>query len=77
MKEAKFCYTINTDCVYGGARVRREIYVNIEDHPNCEDTSFERLSVEDVKKLRDMCNQILKEVEYEDERHKAAEAAGK
>ena len=69
MKTPRFCYSINTDCVYGSDRTSREIYVIIEDHPHFESTAFERLSVEEVETLRDMCNQILKEVKDADERH--------
>ena len=69
---AQFGYTINTDRYYGSDRVNRKIYISIEDHPRSENNCFEELSVDDVKILRNMCNQILEEVRNEDERHEAA-----
>lgn len=78
MKTFQFAYSITTDCIYGSKHIKRSIYIAIENHPDMGNVAFERLDVEDVKTLRDVCDQVLKEVKHEDERHEAAaEAAGK
>jgi len=69
-----FRYSVNSDRTFGSDRISRMVYIMIENSPRTEDNCFEHLSVEDVKTLRDMCNQILEEIKYEDERHQAAEA---
>lgn len=75
--KSQFSYEIHTERFYGRDNVKRDIFISITDHPVMGSDTFESLSVEEVTTLRDMCNQILKEVQYEDERHEAAEAAGK
>lgn len=77
MKTFQFAYSITTDCIYGSKHVRRSILIAIENHPDMGNVAFEKLDVEDVKTLKDLCDQILKEVQHEEERQKAAEAAGK
>lgn len=72
MKTPRFCYSINTDCIYGTDRVSREIYISIEDHPHFDNAAFERLNADEVKTLRDMCDQILKEVKNDEEKHREA-----
>ena len=47
----------------------------IENSPRSEDNCFEHLSVEDVRTLRDVCNKVLEEIKYEDERHQAVKVA--
>ena len=69
-----FRYSISTDRTFGSDIVSREVWVIIENHPRSSDTAFEGLSVNDVKTLRDMCNQILEEVKYEDEKLKRSDS---
>lgn len=77
MKTTKFSNTISTDRYFGSTRVTRKIYICMEDHPTADNSMFEELDVEDVTKLRDMCNEILELVKNEDEREesKARKAA--
>lgn len=74
--KSQFSYEIHTERFYGRDNVKRDIFISINDHPAMGNNTFESLSVEEVKTLKDVCEQILKEVQYEEERHKAAEAAG-
>ena len=70
-----FRYTISSDRTYGSERIERTIYIMIENSPRSDDNCFEHLSVEDVRTLRDVCNKVLEEIKYEDERHQAVKVA--
>lgn len=75
--KSKFSYEIHTERLYGSNYVKRDIFISITDHPVMGSDTFESLSVEEVTTLRDMCDQILKEVQNEEGRHEAAEETGK
>lgn len=67
-----FRYSINTDYFYGTTRVNRLIDVIVENSPRTEDNCFEQLSIEDVKTMRDMLNQIIKRVENDTSKQETA-----
>ncbi|MBR1787635.1 MAG: hypothetical protein IJ762_04265 [Bacteroidaceae bacterium] len=69
--KTQFSYEIHTERFYGRENVKREIFISISDHPKMENDTLEYLTVEEVETLRDVCNQILKEVKNEDRRQKA------
>ena len=69
--KTQFSYEIHTERFYGRENVKREIFISISDHPKMDNDTLEYLTVEEVETLRDVCNQILKEVKNEDRRQKA------
>ena len=69
--KTQFSYEIHTERFYGRENVKREIFISISDHPKMESDTLEYLTVEEVETLRDVCNQILKEVKDENRRQKA------
>ena len=75
--KSQFSYEIHTERFYGRDYVKRDIFISISDHPVMGSDTFESLSVEEVATLRDVCNQVLREVQYEEAQHKAAEQSGK
>lgn len=68
----QFSYEIHTERIFGNDKVKREIFISVSDHPKMENDTLEYLTVEDVKTIRDMCDQILKEVKNDEEKHEAA-----
>lgn len=69
--KTQFSYEIHTERFYGRENVKREIFISISDHPKMENDTLEYLTMEEVETLRDVCNQILKEVKDENRRQKA------
>lgn len=69
--KTQFSYEIHTERFYGRDIVKQEIFISISDHPKMDNDTLEYLSIEEVTTLRDMCNQILKEVSDETRRKKA------
>ena len=69
--KTQFSYEIHTERFYGRDIVKQEIFISISDHPKMDNETLEFLSIEEVTTLRDMCNQILKEVSDETSRQKA------
>lgn len=69
--KTQFSYEIHTERFYGRDIVKQEIFISISDHPKMDNETLEYLSIEEVTTLRDMCNQILKEVSDETRRKKA------
>lgn len=66
--KTQFSYEIHTERFYGRDIVKQEIFISISDHPKMDNETLEYLSIEEVTTLRDMCNQILKEVSDERDR---------
>ena len=69
--KTQFSYEIHTERFYGRDIVKQEIFISISDHPKMDNETLEYLSIEEVTTLRDMCNQILKEVRNERDRKEA------
>jgi len=69
--KTQFSYEIHTERFYGRDIVKQEIFISISDHPKMDNETLEYLSIEEVTTLRDMCNQILKEVSDETGKQKA------
>lgn len=69
--KTQFSYEIHTERFYGRDIVKQEIFISISDHPKMDNETLEYLSIEEVTTLRNMCNQILKEVSDETRRKKA------
>lgn len=59
MKQTRFFSQIVADKYLGSDTTTYTILIAIEDRPGEENNAFEHLTVQDVEKLRDLCNEVL------------------